>query len=84
MNYFKEYEKLKKLKEESRIEYDSYGTERWYDSNGNKIHYKDSNGYEAWYEYDSNGNVTHYKTSNGDEAWYEYDSNGNKIPNPNL
>ncbi|MBR6079467.1 MAG: hypothetical protein IKP60_04825, partial [Treponema sp.] len=27
-----------------------------YDSMGNIIHYKDSNGYEKWYEYDSRGN----------------------------
>jgi len=33
MNYFKEYEKRKNLKEESRIEYDSYDTEKWYNSN---------------------------------------------------
>ena len=50
-----------------------------YDSNGNLIHFKDSDGYEYWKEYDSNGNEIHYKTSNGKEEWYEYDSNGNPI-----
>ena len=50
-----------------------------YDSNGNLIHSKYSNGEEYWYEYDRNGNEIHYKTSNGKEEWYEYDSNGNQI-----
>ena len=48
-----------------------------YDSNGNEIHFKNSNGYEWWYDYDSNGKLIHYKNSNGYETWY--DSNGNKI-----
>ena len=48
-----------------------------YDSNGNLIHYKNSNGYETWYEYDSHGNLTHYRNSNGGEFWR--DSNGKKI-----
>ena len=50
---------------------------REYDSNGNEIHFKNSNGYEWWYDYDSNGKLIHYKNSNGYETWY--DSNGNKI-----
>ncbi len=39
--------------------------ERTYDSNGNKLTYKDSDG--NWYEYtrDSNGNGLTYKDSNG-------------------
>ena len=45
-----------------------------YDSKGNEIHYKNSNGYEWWYEYDSNGKVIHFKDSNGDETWREYNS----------
>lgn len=32
-----------------------------YDSNGNLIYYKSSNGYEYWKEYDSNNNCIHYK-----------------------
>ena len=50
-----------------------------YDSNGNKIHSKDSYGNQEWYEYDSKGNKIHYKGSDGYENWYEYDSNGNEI-----
>jgi YD repeat-containing protein len=50
-----------------------------YDSNGNMIHSKNSDGYESWIEYDSDGNVIHYKHSNGYEFWKEYDSNGNMI-----
>jgi len=41
------------------------------------IHYKKSNGYEAWWEYDDNGNKIHYRNSTGFEAWY--DSDGNEI-----
>ena len=58
---------------------DSDGNEQWYDSNGNMIHSKTSNGFECWHEYDSNGNTIHSKTSNGFECWYEYDSDGNVI-----
>ena len=50
-----------------------------YDSNGNEIHYKNSNGYEWWSEYDINGKLIHFKNSTGCEEWYEYDSNGNEI-----
>lgn len=28
--------------------------EYWYDANGNKIHYKTSNGFEEWYDSDGN------------------------------
>jgi hypothetical protein len=50
-----------------------------FDSNGNMIHFKSSNGYEKWYKYDSTGNMVHFKSSNGYEKWQEYDSNGNLI-----
>ena len=36
-----------------------------FDSNGNIIHYKRSDGYEYWKEYDSNNNCIHYKKSSG-------------------
>jgi|688.fasta_scaffold1928994_1 YD repeat-containing protein len=58
-------------------------TRRWcykideYDSNGNLIHSKDSDGFETWHEYDANGNLIHYKSSGGVESWY--DSFGKKI-----
>ena len=50
-----------------------------YDSKGNEIHFKDSDGFEYWHEYDSKGNQIHSKDSGGREDWYEYDSKGNKI-----
>ena len=50
-----------------------------YDSKGNEIYFKNSNGFERWSEYDSKGNKIHYKNSNGVEEWYEYDSKGNKV-----
>ena len=56
------------------------GTIREYDTNGNEIHYKDSNGYETWREYDANNNVIHYKNSDGFEEWYN--SEGNVIDKP--
>ncbi|MBQ1833682.1 MAG: hypothetical protein II114_07930, partial [Treponema sp.] len=46
-----------------RYEKDDDGNERWYDSKGYLIHYKDSDGYEWWYEYDSNGHEIHHKES---------------------
>ena len=48
-----------------------------YDANGNVIHYKNSDGDEAWSEYDKNGRMIHFKNSDGVEYWY--DANGNKI-----
>ena len=54
-------------------------TELEFDSDGNLIYSKDSDGNEYWYEYDSNGNEIHYKNSDGYECWNEYDSNGNEI-----
>ena len=55
------------------------GYEIWYDTNGNCIHSKYSNGNEIWYEYDTNGNCIHSKYSNGYEIWCEYDTNGKCI-----
>ena len=54
---------------------------RDYDSEGNLIHFKNSNGWEFWTDYDSEGNRIHFKNSDGLEYWY--DSNGNRIENPN-
>ena len=39
--------------------------------NGNLIHYKDSDGYEKWYEFNENGNLIHYKDSDGYEFYDE-------------
>ncbi len=52
---------------------------REYDANGNEIHYKNSDGFETWYQYDVNNNMIRYKNSSGFEAWYEFDSNNNQI-----
>ena len=40
-----------------------------YDANGNMIYYKNSDGFEEWWDYDTNGNVIHHKDSNGTEYW---------------
>ena len=50
-----------------------------YDSNGNQLTYKNSNGYWGESTYDSNGNLLTYKDSN--KYWCErtYDSNGNLL-----
>jgi YD repeat-containing protein len=58
---------------------DSSNTIREYDTNGNVIHSRDSNGYEVWYDYDTNGKCIHSRNSHGHEWWYEYDNNGNVI-----
>ena len=49
-----------------------------FNTNGNIIYYKNSNGYEYWQEFDSNNNMIHYKNSIGCEQHYptEYYSNG--------
>ena len=38
-----------------------------FDDNGNRIYFKDSNGYEEWYNYDFNNHLIHTKDSNGYE-----------------
>ena len=43
------------------------------------IHFKSSDGYEAWTEYDEYGNHIYYKNSYGDEIWSKYDEYGNCI-----
>lgn len=41
---------------------------RWFDLNGNLVHYKDSNtGYEYYQEFDSNNCLTYFKDSMGCE-----------------
>jgi len=54
-------------------------TEEWYeyDSKGNCIHIKQSDGIEVWKEYDNKGNLVHIKRSNGLEFWDKYDKTGN-------
>ena len=51
-----------------------------YDSKGNLIHTKGSNGSETFWEYDNNGNEIHSKYFDGHSYPYErfsyYDSNG--------
>ena len=54
-----------------------------YDTNGNLIHYKDSEGGEAWWTYDENNNLTHYRDSLGGEKWWTY-YDDNKEDNTSL
>jgi hypothetical protein len=42
-----------------------------YNSKGNMIYYKNSDGYEFWYN--ENGNIIHSKSPTGYEQWNEYD-----------
>jgi YD repeat-containing protein len=55
-----------------------------YDTNGNIIHSRDSDGYEVWCEYDNNGKCIHFRDSDGYEVWYDYDTNGNVINTRNT
>ena len=41
-----------------------------YDENGNEIHYKNTDGFEEWYEYDSNGKIIHSWNNRGVKEWY--------------
>jgi YD repeat-containing protein len=50
-----------------------------YDSNGNELTYKDSDGLWAEYTYDSNGKILTFKDSDGFWAEWTYDSNGNRL-----
>lgn len=54
-----------------------------YDSDGNKTHFRDSDGYEEWWDYE-NGKMTHYHDSKGYENWSEYDKNGNETHYKNI
>jgi len=42
-------------------------------------YYKNTLGYEIWYEYNNKGNIIYYKNNNGYEMWYKYNNEGNKI-----
>jgi YD repeat-containing protein len=50
-----------------------------YDSNGNKLTYKNSDGYWNESTYDSNGNKLTFKNYDGLWAEWTYDSNGNEL-----
>ena len=54
-----------------------------YNSDGNIVHSKNSEGFEKWYEYDAKGNEIHSKDSDGFEIWHEYDANGKVIYSKN-
>jgi YD repeat-containing protein len=73
--------KIKFVRELDASDFEKNGFIREYDSKGNVIHIKNSNGFEKWREYDSNGNCIHSKNSDGFESWREYDSNGNVTHN---
>lgn len=59
--------------------YENCICEYWYDSNGNIIHCKNSNGCEYYKEYDENNNKIHYYDNSGHEEIWKYDKNNNKI-----
>ena len=48
-------------------------------NNNNKIHFKNSSGYEYWQKFDKNNNKIHFKNSSGHEYWQKFDKNNNKI-----
>ena len=71
-------DKLKVIRVVPKDEYVGFPVKE-YDTNGNLIHYKNSDVCEEWKEYDANGNLIHYKDSDGREEWKEYDTAGNII-----
>jgi YD repeat-containing protein len=52
---------------------------REFDPNGNLIYFRNSNGYEIWYEYDTDGRCIYARYSNEFKTWYKYDENGNYV-----
>lgn len=50
-----------------------------YDSRGNEIHYKNSDGIEWWYDYDENNSPIRCKFNDGTEEFWAYDKRGNEI-----
>jgi len=50
-----------------------------YDSNGNQLAFKDSDGYWKEKTYGSNGNLLTYKNSDGFWKEWTYDSNGKQL-----
>ena len=56
-----------------KVTIDADGNAKWYDTNGNHIHSKSSDGYERWSEYSKNNILMHTIVSNGDEIWYTSD-----------
>lgn len=55
------------------------GYEIEYDSAGNPIHYKNSEGNEEWRDFDSKGNCIHWRANNGQEGWMTYNKAGELI-----
>ena len=57
--------------------------EEWheYDANGNRVHYRNTYGYQSWYDYNENKGLIHFKNSSNFETWF--DGAGNQISNPN-
>ena len=50
-----------------RVETFANGSVYKYDTNGNIIYFKNSDGNEYWHEYDANGKLIHYKDTKGRE-----------------
>ena len=84
-NIFNKKEDLKLYNKNGTLRYKFYtylngdSGESTYDSNGNKLTYKDSNGDSYECTYDSNGNVLTHKDSRGFSYEYTRDSNGNEL-----
>lgn len=62
-----------KVKKETLRGGDDHISVKEYNENGKLIYFKNSSGYEEWYEYDADGNEIHYKNSAGTESWKEYE-----------
>ena len=71
--------KFKVLRVIPKEEYNSIFTRMKFDERGNLLYYKNSYGYEEWYEYDKNDNLIYYKDSKKVKFWREYDKNNNLI-----
>lgn len=73
-------DKIKFIKELTNEEiYELIGILREYDDQDNLTYFRNSEGFECWFEYDTQGHMVYYEESNGFESWHEYDANGNMI-----
>lgn len=71
--------KGKKIHQIEKFSVNGQENEKWFDDNGNEIHWKSSSGMENWTEYNSDNKPIHCKDNRNSEWWRQYDKYGNQI-----
>lgn len=59
--------------------YEKEGMTLWGVNEKEEIKYKETDGFEEWFDYDENGKMIHGYDSDGYEFWMEYNEDGNMI-----